>query len=214
MMKRKEKTAIKPQEKSPNLPDVLPQENASPSEKASLKRLLKKMEARPAPVKIRKNPDDPTGKRVSIQNSDSIITYAEMFETTGVNHLGTGFSLISQAYQAQPESVTQWDTISALMHEIAPQNGLEGMLASQMVAAHNMAMEFSRRAILKGQTIDIVERNINSATKMMRTFTAQAEALHKLRNKGQQKITVQHVQVNQGGQAVIGDIKPGGGDRG
>ena len=52
--------------------------------------------------------------------------------------------------------------------------------------------------------------NINQANKLMRTFTAQIEALNKYRTKGKQKITVQHVNVNEGGQAIVGDVKGGG----
>ena len=88
------------------------------------------------------------------------------------------------------------------------------MLASQMTATHNLAMEMSKRALLDGQTEDGVNFNVNRVTKLMRTFTSQAEALNKYRNKGKQQITVKHqnVNVNDGGQAVIGDINQGGGN--
>jgi hypothetical protein len=39
--------------------------------------------------------------------------------------------------------------------------------------------------------------------KMMRTFTAQLEALNRYRAKGQQKMTVEHVHVNERGQAIL-----------
>jgi hypothetical protein len=53
---------------------------------------------------------------------------------------------------------------------------------------------------------------MNRATKLCRTYTSLVEALTKYRTKGQQKITVQHVNINDGGQAVIGDITQGGGN--
>jgi hypothetical protein len=52
--------------------------------------------------------------------------------------------------------------------------------------------------------------------KLARTFAAQAEALKDYRSKGEQKMTVQHVHVADGGQAVIGNVgtpAPGGGAR-
>jgi hypothetical protein len=51
--------------------------------------------------------------------------------------------------------------------------------------------------------------------KLMRTFTAQMEALRKYRTGGEQKVTVQHVHVNDGGQAVVGNVshKGGGGKK-
>jgi hypothetical protein len=43
----------------------------------------------------------------------------------------------------------------------------------------------------------------------VRTFTAQLEALQRYRGKGQQKVTVEHVNVNAGGQAIVGTVHPG-----
>ena len=62
----------------------------------------------------------------------------------------------------------------------------------------------------KNLTVEGVNNNINRLTKLMRTFTAQVEALNKYRSKGQQKITVQHVNVENGGQAIVGDVTQGG----
>lgn len=54
------------------------------------------------------------------------------------------------------------------------------------------------------------ERALN---KLARTFTSQVEALNRHRGKGQQKVTVEHVHVHSGGQAVVGVVEtPGGGD--
>jgi hypothetical protein len=57
---------------------------------------------------------------------------------------------------------------------------------------------------------DSAERAFN---KLARTFTAQMEALKRYRTGGEQKVTVQHVTVNEGGQAVVGHVStaPGGG---
>ena len=66
--------------------------------------------------------------------------------------------------------------------------------------------------MLSEQTFDEVDVNINRVTKLMRTYAAQVEALNKYRNKGKLQLTVKHqnVNVNDGGQAVIGDIGGGG----
>lgn len=175
------------------------------AQKASCHRLESKLE-RFQPVVFKK---EPNSKQVSLQDEGLPETHLQMFETTGIHDLGTGAFLISQTYLAQPENMATWVNTTRLMHEIAPQDGLEGMLASQMVAVHNMAMSCAGRSMAKDQRSDLIDRNINRVTKLMRTFTAQMEALQRYRSKGQQKITVQHVQVNQGGQAVIGDITQG-----
>jgi hypothetical protein len=49
---------------------------------------------------------------------------------------------------------------------------------------------------------------------MLRKPLILLEALNRHRGKGQQKVTVEHVHVHAGGQAVVGMVEaPGGGDR-
>jgi len=46
--------------------------------------------------------------------------------------------------------------------------------------------------------------------KLARTFTTQMEALKKYRTGGERKMTVEHVTVNEGGQAIVGNVSRGG----
>jgi hypothetical protein len=101
--------------------------------------------------------------------------------------------------------------IIPLIKAIGPKNELETMLACQMIGVHHMSMQMMKRAMLPDQTVDGVNFNVNRATKLTRTFIAQMEALDKHRGKGQQKITVEHVTVNEGGQAIVGNVEQGGG---
>lgn len=54
------------------------------------------------------------------------------------------------------------------------------------------------------------ETTIQGYTKLARTYTAQVEALRKHRNGGKQTVTVQHVNVSDGGQAIVGHVDAGG----
>ena len=55
--------------------------------------------------------------------------------------------------------------------------------------------------------------NLSQANKLSRTYTTLLEALNRHRGKGQQKVTVEHVHVHAGGQAVVGTVETqGGGD--
>jgi hypothetical protein len=47
----------------------------------------------------------------------------------------------------------------------------------------------------------------SAAARLMRAFATQVEVLRRLRNGGQQFVRVEHVHVNDGGQAVIGNVK-------
>jgi len=104
-------------------------------------------------------------------------------------------------------------TLAALVG-IRPKDEIEGMIAAQMLAAHNAAMECYRRAMLREQTFEGRRENLNQANKLSRTYTTLLEALNRHRGKGEQKVTVEHVHVHAGGQAVVGMVEtPGGGDR-
>jgi hypothetical protein len=75
-----------------------------------------------------------------------------------------------------------------------------------MVATHFAVTRALRR--LKGtDTIRQQDSNGNLAVKLLRTFTAQTEALQRYRGKGQQKVTVEHVHVHTGGQAIVGSAR-------
>ena len=104
-------------------------------------------------------------------------------------------------------------TVAALMG-IAPKDELEGMVGAQLIAAHNAAMECYRRAMIGEQTFEGRRENLAQANKLSRTYAALIEALNRHRGKGQQKVTVEHVHVHAGGQAVVGVVgTPGGGER-
>jgi hypothetical protein len=97
---------------------------------------------------------------------------------------------------------------------IAPRDELEGMIAGQLIAAHNAAMECYRRAMIGEQTFEGRRENLAQANKLSRTYETLLEALNRHRGKGQQKVTVEHVHVHAGGQAVVGVVEPsGGGDQ-
>jgi hypothetical protein len=96
---------------------------------------------------------------------------------------------------------------------IGPKDELEGMMAAQLIAAHNAAMECYRRAMIDGQTLEGRRENLTQANKLSRTYATLLEALNRHRGKGQQKMVVEHVHVHSGGQAVVGVVEPSkGGD--
>ncbi len=98
----------------------------------------------------------------------------------------------------------------AAMHGIAPRDETEAMLAAQMVATHQAAMECYRRAMLREQTFEGRQAALNQGSKLSRTHAALLETLNKHRGKGKQTVTVEHVHVNKGGQAIVGAVEHGG----
>lgn len=93
---------------------------------------------------------------------------------------------------------------------IGAKSAAEQMLAHQMAAAHRMGLDLMAEA---GNTRDTIEkcRLINTAAKLMDTYQKAMLTLNRIRTGGQQTVTVQHVQVNDGGQAVVnGAVHTGG----
>jgi hypothetical protein len=98
----------------------------------------------------------------------------------------------------------------AMVEGIKPDGGIEGLLAAQMVATPNAAMDCLGRAMIRGQTFEGRDQSLKHAAKLLSIYTRQVEVLDKRRGKGQQKVTVEYVNVEAGGQAIVGHVETGG----
>ena len=93
------------------------------------------------------------------------------------------------------------------LREMDPKNATEALLAVQMFGVHNTAMLFLKRATVEGQTFEGAEANALRATRLMRLFNEQLDAMAKLKGKaGLPKVTFEHVHVHKGGQAIVGTV--------
>jgi hypothetical protein len=91
--------------------------------------------------------------------------------------------------------------------EMKPRNVTEAMLSVQMIAVHDAATLFLRRAV-DGGSPDLIERNVLQAARLMRVFAEQLQAMRHCKGKsGRQQVTVKHMHVNSGGQAIVGVVK-------
>ena len=101
----------------------------------------------------------------------------------------------------------QYGAMSAALSGIEPKDEVEGMIAAQLIAAHNTTMECYRRAMINDQTFESRRENLSQANKLSRTYATLLDALNRHRGKGQQKVTVEHVHVHSGGQAIVGAVE-------
>lgn len=85
------------------------------------------------------------------------------------------------------------------------ENSLEKMLAHQIAVAHHQALTLLSKANLEADPTHQI-RLSGLATKWMTTSQTAMLTLKKLRSGGEQRITIQHVNVTSGGQAVIGEV--------
>jgi hypothetical protein len=100
--------------------------------------------------------------------------------------------------------------IAGALSGIKPKDELEGMLAVQIIANHILAMKFAGH-LYTAKSMEVKESLERMFTKLSRTTPAQMEALHRKRYGGKQKVTVEHVHVHEGGQAIVGNVETGGG---
>ena len=122
------------------------------------------------------------------------------------------FAEVSLIVNKDSSTLNEEITIGAveLMKELAPRDSIEALLCSQMVAIHTALVDVSWR-LRKSGTMEQFGIYEKASNRLARTFATQMEALNKHRRKGTQKVVVQHVNVENGGQAVVGDITTGGG---
>jgi hypothetical protein len=130
----------------------------------------------------------------------------------GLKDEKAALQILMQALNVPSCGVSQDDSdrlITALgtLIEIGPKGAMEGLLAVQMMGVHNAALMFLRNATAEGQDIEVRDANVLRAVRLMRLFIDQLEAMERLKGKTrQQKVTVEHVHVYEGGQAIVGAV--------
>lgn len=93
----------------------------------------------------------------------------------------------------------------ALIEQIAPRDPLETMLVIQMISAHQTAMDLNGRMRV-GSSLASRDNFGRHAERLMRIYNQHLVTLTKYRTGGKQTVEVKHVNVESGGQAIIGDV--------
>ena len=93
----------------------------------------------------------------------------------------------------------------SMVESIKPRDAIEAMLVAQMVSVHVTAMGCAHHLACAG---DLVQQESAGRTlgRLARIFPAQIEALNRYRNNGAPAVTVQNVSVQDGGNAIVGNV--------
>ncbi len=113
--------------------------------------------------------------------------------------------LASAGSQGQKPDEGGINFMLSVVKGIEPRDQIEAMLATQMAAVHNATMT-SARHLAHADNLPQQDSAQAAFNKLARTFAAQMAALKDYRSKGEQKMTVQHVHVAEGGQAIVGNV--------
>ncbi len=143
------------------------------------------------------------------------IVQAALSAATGSYDTGFSFSILAKCVQAScvgenyEDSAVwnrQFNSITNALNALKPQDEFEGMLISRLIALHFQSIHYLASAANKESTTEGIYNNINRTTKLSRLYNETLEALMRYRRKGEQRVIVQHVQVNDGGQAIVGSV--------
>lgn len=96
-----------------------------------------------------------------------------------------------------------------MFNDFKVEDGIEGMLAVQMIGTHHAIVECLRRAMIPDQPLSAHKVYLSQAERLKGLYARHLAALDKHRGRVQQNITVKHVNVASGGQAIVGNIDTG-----
>lgn len=91
------------------------------------------------------------------------------------------------------------------LQSLCVNNTLTAMVAAQMDHVHELLQDhfiLAKRITPSEQA----QYHVNTVAKLSNVFIQQATLMQKLQGKGQQKVTVEHVHVHNGGQAIVGNV--------
>jgi hypothetical protein len=95
--------------------------------------------------------------------------------------------------------------------DMRPNDAVEGMLISRFLAIHKHSMGLLSLMASDIQVPQAVEVYGNMAIKLSRLGNETIDALNKHRRREEQRVIVQHVNVESGGKAVVGNVLAGEG---
>ena len=167
---------------------------------------------RPVPVRVKVFGADGKLARVHPPDGEGRNWWLRLNETLGT----TSSDFVNASlFQIQSACRSPWGGISelsmnaslAMIEAAAPKDEIEAALAVQMACTHTAAMAVLAKLDVAFASEKRVAAFGSAAARLMRAYATQVEVLRRLRTGGQQFVRVEHVHVNDGGQAVIGNVK-------
>jgi hypothetical protein len=177
------------------------------AERTAIEKYLARLEAKPqVRFRLSEKEGDP---QIKLDHPNKLIGRALLTEALasadGDFVSGIASQLANASAHDQDINEAGLNFMLSVIKGIEPRDQLESMLAAQMAAVHVASMTFARQLANVGNIPqqDSAERAFN---KLTRTFAMQMEALKRYRAGAEQKVTLQHVSVAEGGQAIVGNV--------
>jgi hypothetical protein len=130
----------------------------------------------------------------------------QLQELYGTKTYEAASAILSSALNSFGENASQYlDLMPAMAVEMEPRDAVEAMLVTQMAATH-VAMTTMSLKLHHATSFQMRESFERSMNRLTRSFLAQMDQLKKYRAMAQQVVRVERVEVNEGGQAIVGDV--------
>ena len=175
-------------------------------EKTVVGKFLERRKAEAPRLKVVANTN---GSRLVADHRDNLVGQLMLMEELGTTDLDFHNGLISQLANAGAKGhkvdEQALNFMLSVVKGIKPKDQVESMLAAQMAGIHMATMTMMRR-LAHAELIDQQNSAERALNKLARTFATQMEALKRYRTGGEQRVTVQHVSVSEGGQAIVGNV--------
>jgi hypothetical protein len=166
---------------------------------------------RRAPVRVKLQRVNANLSRSYPPDGDAKIWWARLKEalgTTSSDFVNASLLELQTAAQLPFGGVSEvaMNAALALIDGVAPRNEIEGAIAVQMACTHTAALSVLARFRGGGGTEHRVAALASAAARLLKAYSVQVETLRRLRHGGDQHVRVEHVHVNEGGRAVIGNV--------
>jgi hypothetical protein len=141
-------------------------------------------------------------------------TYARTLKkVTGEQDTKTAAALLDKAWFANTKHPNKdLDTLNAIttsMFDLRPYNSMEARLLLQMWTLHEASMKCFAKGIQQSNN-EIASKNQDQGMKLSNAFTRLFAVWVKGRTGNSLNLNVKRIEVNDGGQAIVGNFKQGG----
>jgi hypothetical protein len=206
---------VAPKRQPPNRIEKLQIEKAKTRTKRRFPRIALHIEDRPTGARaVYAHHSDDEGQEYRL--ADAFGTQSRHFVHAMLNSLGQATEDHSQTLGITSGTANEdtFNSALAVIDGVRPQDEIEAMLAAHMAVTNLALLELVARTrdgiaghSYQGDGIKRLDVLGNLTNRFMRTFCLQVEALARKRRKGgEQNVTVKHVHIHSGAQAVVGIV--------
>ena len=115
-----------------------------------------------------------------------------------------------KCFEGKEEASIVYETTKQTIEALSPADPIEAMIVSQMIATHNASMNCfaAGQTLMDPSVLQFRDSTMNQGVKSSKVFVQLVDALQRYRQKdvSTQKLTVGHVEVHEGAQAIVGNI--------